>query len=689
MTPLTGTAPPRAALAAGLGVFAACSLLLVHGFLETRVLADGLRAAWAPTGARHFALFLGLAFAAAFAAGRKRGGLAALSLAWLAAAHGLGALASLALVAAAAYGLGFRILQGASCIRSEGMAPELLRVATGLAAIVGTVQVLVHWPINSTALYLALLGGAAGYGRHGIRAVVARAAAARGAVLSVESRFATAALVTVLAAHSAVAALPEVASDALAVHLMVPQQVASLGEWSFDFRAYVFALIPMGADWLYTAAHFLGGEAAARLCNLALLVAVALSVRQELARRLPGPLASWMTAGCAAAPIVFQESFSLWVENLLTLFLLSAALVVARSWRRPAGGDVAALALCAGGALMTKSLGILGLPLVAAMAWSLARAPGLPRRARVSRASLGVVVLLAVGAFPYLQAEALTGNPLFPYFNDVFRSPYYGERFVDARWIGHGGADLLYRMTFESSTFGELYDGALGFHHLLLLPLGLLVAFLRWPRAARLVLAVSLAGIAAFVSGTQYIRYLYPFLWAAAIVEGEALGLLAGVPRLRRPVLAIAGAVFIANLAFMATGFYLLREFPVEAVFSRDARERFVTREAPYRRLNAIVNASAGTAARVLYVSTPFGAFLEGVPLYANWYSPARLAALDADSLDGVGRMLADERVSHVVLDGERELPVLREWLRLHARKLATLGDSELYALDDADAGTP
>ncbi len=669
-------------------LFAAGALALIHGFAATRVIEDGLRTAWQPKGVRQFTVFVASAaafFLAAAHRGRSRVPVALVAAGWLVVAFGLAAVAAVTLIAAAALALGGRIAQGAAFAEAEAEADPLeaavLRAAAGLALLLAVVQLLAHFPVNTVAVHLALLAVAVGVGRDALRGDAAHLAAfLRGAPGPRTSVNAGVALLVVLAAHSAVAAAPEAASDALAMHLMVPHQVAAQGRWSFDFHSYLWAVVPMGADWLYTTASLLGSEAAARLSNFTLLVAVALLVHGQVRRSLPGPLASLLVAGCAAAPIVFQESFSLWVENLVTLFLLAAALIVARSWARPRGPDLAAFAQVAGGALMTKSLGLLGLPLVAALAASVIAGPA---ATRARHAALALLLLLAVGGGPYLYAFAVTGNPLYPYFNEVFKSPYETGRLVDERWMGHGSPALLYEMTFRSSVFGELYDGAFGFHHLLLLPAGVLVAFLRWPRAARAVLAATLTLATLLVLGMQYIRYLYPLLWAAAALEAEALAVLLRLPALRKPVLVTVGAAMVANLAFMPTGFYLLRDFPVDTAFSRAARERFVTDEAPYRKLNEAINADGGARTRVLYLGAPWGAFLEGVPIYSNWYNPALAARVaDAATEEMAVRILAEERVTHVILDADPDLPVFRRWLTAHGRRLLSLGGSDVYAIE-------
>jgi hypothetical protein len=66
----------------------------------------------------------------------------------------------------------------------------------------------------------------------------------------------------------------ETGADALATHLMLPAWVAFRHVWQFDFRQVSWALIPLGADWCYTAAYMLGGEFAAHLLNFSFFTAI-------------------------------------------------------------------------------------------------------------------------------------------------------------------------------------------------------------------------------------------------------------------------------------------------------------------------------------------------------------------------------------------------------------------------------
>ena len=70
---------------------------------------------------------------------------------------------------------------------------------------------------------------------------------------------------------------PEVSTDGLAMHLAIAADIANHHAFTFDFRQFIWALMPMGADYCYALAYMLGGENAARLLNLVMLGSIAVS----------------------------------------------------------------------------------------------------------------------------------------------------------------------------------------------------------------------------------------------------------------------------------------------------------------------------------------------------------------------------------------------------------------------------
>src|SRR5262249_29787531 len=146
------------------------------------------------------------------------------------------------------------------------------------------------------------------------RRLLAYARAFRLEVDSSAEGAAMAVLLFVLLAHWLVALKPEVSADGLSMHLAAPMAGARRSLWPFDFRQYSWAVMPMGGDWAFTGAYLLGGEAAARLLNFALLAVIAAMLRQASLRWLSPAGASLAAALFLSTPLVQLVTGSLFVE---------------------------------------------------------------------------------------------------------------------------------------------------------------------------------------------------------------------------------------------------------------------------------------------------------------------------------------------------------------------------------------
>lgn len=677
---------------------AACALLclaaLAWGFARTDVIPAGLLPAWSGRGVKRFVVFVALAAAVLAGARRTRAPRmtqAVLAALWLAVAFGVTAVAAAAFVLVAALGLGSAVAAPAALRarfgRREG---ALLCLAAGLAVTIGVVQVLAHFPVNTAPLYVLLLSLAMLAGRAWLKEDLQ----ALRDHLSVRgedrvSAWGGALVVLVLAVHSVNAALPERMYDAVAMHLAIPTYVASHARWGFDVTRYTWAVFPMGGDWLYTVGHLVGGEPAVRLLNLALHAIVTVLLHAELRRRISARSAFLLTAVYSATPLAFLESATLFVENPLSLFLLAATVLLARSWRAQRPADAALLALCVGGALATKlPAAFAAVPLVGLAIYSMARS--LDRRRLAVATGTAALVLVAVGGVPYLYAWAATGNPVFPFLNDVFRSRLLPpeDSSKDERWIAHLDWKILYEMTFRSGRFGEMTDGSFGFQHLLLLPAGVLAALLFRRDAPWPAIAVALVYAFAVLWHVQYARYLYPVFPLLTVAEAEVPRSLSARPALGRTFDAIAATALVLNLAFMPTSGWVLPGFRVDALFSRQARERMMEDSVPERSLLRIASAIDGKRARVLEVGQPFGVDLEGDPVYAMGYNPAARDRLEAARTEEDVRGLVEEYdLTYVLADAEVVMnSALAGYLAKNATVLRRSGKHVLYRLAAGDA---
>ena len=123
--------------------------------------------------------------------------------------------------------------------------------------------------------------------------------------------------------------MPEVGHDALAMHLFVPAHLSLRHEWSFDVTKYVWAVMPMMGDWLFSIAYMLGGETAARLINVSFIFILCRLVR-DLVLWAGGNAvgARWSVLLFLATPLTFTESSSLYIESVWASFVVAGSLSI-------------------------------------------------------------------------------------------------------------------------------------------------------------------------------------------------------------------------------------------------------------------------------------------------------------------------------------------------------------------------
>ena len=169
-------------------------------------------------------------------------------------------------------------------------------------------------------------------------------------------RLGCAALLFVLITHWFAMLKPEASADGLSMHLAIPANIAANHVMTFDPGRMLWAVMPMGADFTYSIVYLLGGEMAARLLNFAILL-VLLGLLHAAVRRWVSPGVAWLLVALfATTPMVQLVTGSLFVENLLTAFLLG---MMTALWRFGESGERRFLYLAAalGGTAMATKFG--------------------------------------------------------------------------------------------------------------------------------------------------------------------------------------------------------------------------------------------------------------------------------------------------------------------------------------------
>jgi hypothetical protein len=579
---------------------------------------------------------------------KRRGlGLMILALATVLATCGVSALGTSLLMFTAAYALGDRLCLGLEAHARGRLWVGAVALLCGLGLITLGACLALHFPVNYRGIYMALLmlPIILRWRRLGQAVQTLRAHDWQGLNAGWLLMFAC-----VLFAHLAWVGLPERYYDALAVHLFVPTNVAHQGRFGFDFQHYIWALMPNGADADYTVCYVLGGETAARLFNAGVFALACLLMFIEARTQFGMSAALIISSVFATMPLGFLETASLFVENLLMAFLLAATLLLWRIRKAPETG-LRCMAILLGAAALVKFPALaLSVPLAllaVILCWNSLRSK--------KHILYFAVLTLLIGALPYGYAWTVTGNPLYPYMNAVFKSPYFDAttNFSDPLYKTGATWNPVHALTFYSSRYLEGSNGALGLAFVLFAPLLVGSLIVRRNRYTLVLFLLSVFYLAVVGSQEQYLRYLYPVFPLLFLLAADGLWWLHSAAGGHRMACALVlAALLSSNLYLRPAAGWMLRTVPYRALISASSRQELLAAEVPQRCLNDLINSTCGTNSRVLYIGQPVGAGLAGTALYANWYDLGLLYALHfANTPAALRTLLKDNRCTHVVFD--------------------------------------
>lgn len=420
-------------------------------------------------------------------------------------------------------------------------------------------------------------------------------------------------------AHWLVVLKPEAGTDALSMHLAIAFDMAHRHVLTLDFPQFVWGLMPMGADFCYALAHIIGGEYAARLLNLAMLCGVALLVYRVARMWLPAEAALLFSSASLSSPMTQLVTGSMMVENFVAAMSLGAGVAAWRFHEQPSARQLSLFALLLGTAVGWKIGAItLAITLIPFAIFSTAR--NWTKLAKPRLAVLMASTLFVVPAIlPYAVAFVRSGNPIYPFANDTFHSPYINEVLVDTRFIEPLTAATLFRITFETNRYFEGLPGSFGFQYLLLAPL-CIVVFARLRTAmARSAAVTGFAGFVLIAASTPNARYFYPALPFLTLGFAAAIGATRERDsRLYVTALSSLAVIIGLNIWFLPVSSTYHRDFVPKPLFSEQGRIAYRQQAAPIRDVVNYVN-HQGSAVMFTENSEFAGAT---VPVYLNhWHN--------------------------------------------------------------------
>jgi len=640
---------------------------------------------WDPIGRERFLLYCAsFAAAAALIFAVRRAALlpcfTAVLLLYSAIFTGAQTVFALLLFSLGCYGIGLGVLRVLRLAGRDRLRPLWLDVlalvaGAGVWAFLISLLAFTKWnwaPVHGLLLALPATAGGRSIGIRGIAAFRER----RSGSVTAGDYWAMALLLFVLGAHFLMSLMPEVSADGIAIHLTVPMHVAAHHVWHFDVSQVSWAVMPMTAEWCYTTVYLLGGEFAAKLLPFVFLcLSCALIVL--LSRRVASRAASLLLAAVyAATPVMQLITGSMCTDMLWVTFLLGAAVLIVHwtEWRDAAALPLGGILL--GAAMSTK---LVALSFVApCFLWVLFNCVGWKRgidRKSLAALAQGVALGAILAAPPYVTAFLKTGNPVFPYFNDVYQSTHYDTKpdWDDGRWktkiTWHAPIDA----TFRSSKFLESQNGALGLSWVFIL-----LILCAPPRSmiTRSVVGALAVGLLFFVftwSRASYLRYLIPVFPLLLFGFANYLrALRSEQPYLYRMVLGATVAGVLSGTYLLPASGYWHKNFSLSPLNFKAEAAKYTEQMAPLRMMVDYLNRTApGEPAAFFWTG------LAGLQGRAYTSGPQTFEFFReceaAHSAEAVKALMAKNGIRHFVSPlpkcGQPNLPQLTEFLKLYTEE--------------------
>lgn len=565
-----------------------------------------------------------------------------------------------------------------------GVTP-LVRWLAGLGLLAALVGWTLPFPVHRAPVWAMVLGSLvlarAAHVRHDLEVV----ASDIGGAMRAAPR-AAAAWAVVLALAAAPAWLPVGNADDLAYHINFGNEFLRYGHGRLDVGTQAWALAPWSSDLPHALVTLLAGREGPGPLNALLLMLAGLMIH-VLARGLGlTPGRAWLASMLyLSLPLTSFLAGSLQTETLTAPALVGLALAISGPVESRAGrlSLIAVLAGLCMGAKISNALLLLPIAIWLGIAW----ARNFPWRALPVAILLGVVA----GGSSYAYATLLTGNPVLPMLNGIFRTPWFPpENFVDPTWQTGVSARAFWALYFNTDRYFEGQPGAAGVALVALLG-GVLTGLA--DRRVRAVLLVGLAGMLLVFFQVQYLRYFHP---AMALLVPAATAALLGHGRRWGWREALIGAIVPLQIALAPTTSWMFTGGALRALVTQGPHA-VSTQFVPERAITARLRARAEPTDRVLFVdrARSHGAELPGQSVGSAWFTPIMARTNDGTNTVAMWEKLVERAgANHVLVYDLAAWPSVGEFLLArNAVRVDANGAASLYWLPPrmrvADAGAP
>lgn len=457
---------------------------------------------------------------------------------------------------------------------------------------------------------------------------------------------------TVVSLHALQVARHEMMPDALGMHLLVAHWIKQYSAWDFDVTKFIFSVMPLGVNWLYSVVYMFSGEFGARILNFYFMLILTIGITiPAWNKKNPTPA---LLSGLVfvSSPLVFVETSSLFVDHLWTALLLFSTFTGFYFIKKDNIAYLFYTTILISGAFLIKVTSIFYAAALSCFIFY-ALLKKLERR-NILFIPILLFIFIAIGGSPYIYAYIATENPVFPFYNAVFKSPlYYSERsFEQPLFKTPLTISTLYNMTFQSQIYLESLHAALGFQYIIF-ALPVIFYCLLFPSLKTFMLLFITIFFFLFVHNAQaYLRYLLPaFATFSALLTYIILAWYKNHPILYRTASATILLVSVLNILCAPGGTWNYRSFPLLDTLKRNQALElsYKVQEIP---LIKMINEKYDRNARILFADmgrTPY-AQLNGA-IYSNtWHNDETFQILNrSTTLDEFKAFILRNKITHFV----------------------------------------
>ena len=511
-------------------------------------------------------------------------------------------------------------------------------------------------------------------------------------------------LISVCLIVSLIGALaPETEVDALVYHLYIPKvyiQNHRLVYVPYEFRA----AFPLGVEMLFTLGMLLRDSILAKLIHFALGV-LSLLATYSFGRRYMDSRTGLLAATVFyTVSVVGWSSTTAYIDLGTTFFTTLEMFALVNWWRSQGDRWLAVAAIMCGLAMGTKYFGVFSLVVLiigVLLKSSLSRFRSAGKRdlLTVSRTIFICAFVSILMISPWLiRNYVFTKNPVYPFFNNIFRSPLMPpvNPTFDRDQFGMGDNVLTkYILSPWNVTFhGDKYRGVIGPIFLAFLPF---LAVVKIDKVLGHLLLLCGVFYILWLASFPIIRYLMPILPFLSVIVSYVVHNTVNWDRWESTIFSIEVVGATAAMLFLNLPFFhpfwqegwspgIIRHVPYQVVLGTESREHYLSRHISSYEVFRYANRHLSPDAKILCFNEEFRYFsdITLVPIFS--FEAGSVASSRND--DELLRHIKELGITHFLVnwasveEAQRGLTILQDdFVGKHLDPLYRNGSVVLYKL--------